>query len=444
MKIAGLIAENIKRLTVVEINPEGNLVTIGGKNGSGKSSVLDAIAWALGGKDLVPSEPIRKGESFAKIELDLGEFIVTRKFNRDKIDVSVHGKPDQWIWGETKSSLSVRNKEGASYASPQAMLDKLLGKLTFDPLKFAQERADAQARIIRDLVGLDFTALDAQKKAAYDKRTELNRQVKAKKAVLDALPQHQGVPAEESSMDQVSQEMLRAETLRKTRDDIVRKVTSSENRVANTKRLAEEIFDRAIMLERQFRDTQALLEKTREELAGEQKLLESIHKEAKEAEDKVPNVDTLRQRVSEIEETNRKVRENKAHAAAAEELSRLNGRVAVLSTEIAEVEQKKQASLEEAEFPIAGLGLTDEGLTFNGVPFEQASTAEQLRTSVAIGLALNPKLKVLLVRNGNALDAESMQIVAKMAEKADAQVWMEYVTQDAGKVEVMLEEGHVA
>ena len=88
--------------------------------------------------------------------------------------------------------------------------------------------------------------------------------------------------------------------------------------------------------------------------------------------------------------------------------------------------------------------MTDEGVTYGDVPLEQASSSEQLRVSVAIGLALNPKVKVLLVRNGNMLDDDGVRALGEMAEAAGAQVWMEWVTANADGVTVMIEDGTVA
>ena len=93
--------------------------------------------------------------------------------------------------------------------------------------------------------------------------------------------------------------------------------------------------------------------------------------------------------------------------------------------------------------PVPGLELGDDYVMFNKVPLEQSSTAEQLRVSVAIGLSLNPKLRVLLIRNGNMLDEDSMALVAKQAEEANAQLWCEYVTADAEGCSVFIEDGEV-
>ena len=110
-RIVKLQAENIKRLRAVEITPDGNIVRITGRNGQGKSSVLDAIAYALGGQSLVPSKPIREGEKKARaiVTLDNG-LTVERRFT------------------EKGTVLEVKREDGAKYGSPQAMIDQMLGE----------------------------------------------------------------------------------------------------------------------------------------------------------------------------------------------------------------------------------------------------------------------------------------------------------------------------
>src|SRR3990172_5003945 len=127
MKIIRLKAENIKKLVAVEITPAGNVVRITGKNAAGKTSVLDSIFWALGGQQNISEQPIRKGEKRASIEVDLGDIVVKRTFTEG---------------GGT--ALTIENKDGLRFKSPQTMLDGLIGRLTFDPLEFMRQEPRKQ------------------------------------------------------------------------------------------------------------------------------------------------------------------------------------------------------------------------------------------------------------------------------------------------------------
>src|SRR5262249_30133280 len=143
-----------------------------------------------------------------------------------------------------------------------------------------------------------------------------------------------------------------------------------------------------------------------------------------------------------IDAKNTKVRLNLAKAAQEAEVERLRKLVEEDDDMVKAVDAKKKELLGAAKFPIDGLGLSDNGVTWNGLPLEQASASEQLRISVAIALALNPTLRVLLVRNGNLLDDDNLKALAEQAEEAKAQVWMEFVTTKPEGMTVVMEDGH--
>lgn len=104
--------------------------------------------------------------------------------------------------------------------------------------------------------------------------------------------------------------------------------------------------------------------------------------------------------------------------------------------------EEQTALLASAKFPVPGLAFDAEGVTLDGIPFKQCSQGQALRVSVAIGLAANPKLKVLLVRDGSLLDAKGLQLLAEMAAAAEAQVFVERVG-DGKECQVVIEDGHV-
>src|SRR5690242_18915275 len=184
MKIVSLQAENVKRLIAVEIRPDGNLVEITGKNGQGKTSVLDSIWWALTGTTHIQAAPIRKGADKARIVLDLGEIIVTRTFSRKES-------------GGATTSIVVENAEGARFPSPQRMLDALLGELTFDPLAFARMKPKEQFEQLRRFVpGVDFVAIENANRGDFERRTELNRFAKQELAAAQAIVVVPGTPEE--------------------------------------------------------------------------------------------------------------------------------------------------------------------------------------------------------------------------------------------------------
>jgi hypothetical protein len=421
-KIIRLEAEAFKRLRAVEITPDGTLVQIRGLNGAGKSSCLDAIAAALGGEKLCPEVPIHRGAEKARVLVELDDgIIVERK------------------WTAAGTRLEVRTKDGLKYAGPQKILDGLVGRLTFDPLAFMREQPAKQAEVLRQLVGIDLSALDAKRRAAFDARTDANRRVAAAKARLAATPEVDapGRPEDAGALLQEHQSRVAEAS---AQDAKRRELTEAREDFKRYERHVAETNARIAKLEEQLAQERAVL-------AADLRAIETCRNRGLALKAEVdalvpPNLTEIPERLKEVEATNERVRAKKARAGLAAELSAAEAEAAKLTTAIEAVDAEKAAALEQAAFPVPGLAFGELGVTLNGLPLEQASSAEQLRVSVAMGLALNPKLKVLLVRDASLLDERSLALVAGMAEKAGAQVWLEVVA--AGGAGIVIEDGMVA
>ena len=474
MQIVKLVSENIKRLSAVSIEPGGApLVVIGGRNRAGKSSVLDSIAYALGGKDLIPAEPIRAGETEARITVDLGDLIVTRTFRRDRGACSCRPPgppasaeetqayreacaavpPDQHQvdcgvnqMSEVRSSLTVKSKEGATYPSPQSMLDKLIGKLSFDPLAFATQAKDdpkRAAETLRQLVGLDLAPLDAARRAAFEERTAANKALRTLEGAMATLPRHEGVPDAELGDEAVQRELEGAEELRREAAEAGRVHDIARADLESYAVAFKHWADKVGSLEAQLAEAREQLKAAAKRVDENRERVAALQAQHQAAAARVPDVASVRNRLAEIGATNQRVRDNQRYEEKAQQAAALAERIDALHARIQEIDAQRAAAIAAARWPVPGLGWTPDGVTLNGVPFEQASSSEQLRAGVAIGLALNPKLQVLLVRNGNLLDEDGVRALAEQAEAAGAQVWMEYVTSGSDGVTVLIEDGHV-
>ncbi len=409
MRILKLEAENVKRLRAVRIAPKGNAVVIGGRNAQGKSSVLDAIQAALGGKGAAPAEPLRRGADRGHVVLELDDLVVKRTFTEGG-----------------GSQLVVTTKDGAKHAAPQTILDKLVGELSFDPLRFTRMEPKEQVATLRALGGLDFSALDAQRAKAFAERTEVGRELKRTGAMLEQSPHHDGAPAAEVSMVDLLAEL-------ETRRGQNRANKADRDKLEAMRSRAKSMVDRIEQLERELAAAKEELAKAQAEgkvFAGQVAALI----DADEAE--------LVERIRTAEQTNAKVRANAARDKLEEEMQRLAEQQTDLTASIEAIDEDKREQLAAAKFAVPGLAFDEHGVTLNGLPFEQASSAEQLRVSVAIGLAMNPKLKVLLIRDGALLDDDSLAAVAAQAAEADAQLWIERVGTD-GAPTVVIEDGEV-
>lgn len=410
LTIVELRASNVKRLRAVTIRPDaaGNLVVLGGRNGQGKTSVLDAITMALGGKETICPEPIRRGAEHAEVVVDLGELVVRRTFTP--------GGGGQ---------LVVANKEGARFTSPQTMLDAMVGKLTFDPLAFAREAGKRKAEILRHLVGLDFTEIDRQRAALYADRTVANKQANALRARAEGLRHHPDAPKEAPSVSMLLSDMNDAETKNRQNADL---------------RAAAE------RAEAVHRDKGAIVEDLRRRLHAAELDWHEVAQVASEARHQAihaTDVDTapIRKAIEEASAVADRVDANRKRAEAISEAALAASQSERLSEEIEAIDTAKAKAIAGAAMPVPGLGFdADGGVTLDGIPLEQASGAEQLRVSVAIGLKMNPRLRVLLIRDASLLDSHSLRLVAEMAQQAGGQVWMERVEQDE-MTTVLIEDG---
>ncbi len=426
MKIVKLEAENFKRLRAVEITPAGAIVEIRGANGAGKTSVLDSIAAAIGGEKLCPAQPVRRGATRARVEVELDDGMVVER---------------RWTAGGG-SKLEVRSKEGLKYSSPQKLLDGLVGRLTFDPLAFQREPPARQAEIVRQLAGVDFEPLEVRRKAAYDARTLVNRQVAQLRARLEGLPVIEvtpDVPAEPvSGADLIAEQQRRsdqyaANNIERTTLETARNVFRAAKQALESAK-AETARARAALEAAEKREAEAT-EALRRQAEHGQKLTEKV------AALVDPDLAEIPARLRKLEAVNDLIRQRKARITLAAELAAAEKGAGKLDDEIAAIDAQKQEALAAAKFPIEGLGFTEGSATLLGLPLEQASQAEQLRVSLAMGAALNPKLRVLLVRDASLLDERSMQLVAAFAEKARMQVWLEIVA--PGGAGVVIEDGAV-
>jgi energy-coupling factor transporter ATP-binding protein EcfA2 len=473
MKIVSLTAENVKRLTAVEITPTGNMVTISGKNGAGKSSILDAIFWALAGAASHQSEPIRKGATEARIRLDLGEIIVKRTFKRkESTDAETGEVTDDGI----TTSIVVETAEGARFPSPQKILDDLFGHLTFDPLEFSRMKPSDQVNELRRIANLgdEIDSLDLENSGDYVNRTDINRLAKASRASAASVIVPDGLPSERIDVAALIDQLQWAgscnadiETHKANRASAAEKIAAERARAKEImdalpetlnviKRNAhddhQEVTRKIEALTKELRDIETALTVDIQTAETETKAKsDEVKRVADELESKLNaaqplpeaiDIDALRDRIADAEVINHGIdaaAQKATHEAKANEYEMTaKGLTAAMDARSA----KKLALIQAAKMPVDGLGLGDGCVLFNGLPFDQASSAEQLRVSVAIAMAANPKLRVLRVKDGSLLDEDSIALLGQMIDQSDFQLWLEKVG-DGGPTSFVIEDGQL-
>lgn len=414
--IVELVADNVKRLRAVELHVGKGVVTIGGRNAQGKTSLLDAIAMAIGGESLVPPEPVRRGTNGGQVSVKLDDGLVVRRV------FTMNGK----------STLTVESSDGVRVRSPQTLLDGMLGKISFDPLAFMRLKPKEQAEMLRKLAGVDTTLLDGRRLKAYEDRTEISREVKRLDGALSKMPIIDGPTPEPVSVDALAAEL-------------------NARRRANEARASKEVDverlrDKKKRKDEDIQKLKADIERLGRQLAeAEQQLVEikTSGKKSLAELDATPaaNEDEILAQIRNLDAVNELARAAAARKAIEQELEAKRCEVTDLTEIIQRIDDQKRELLASSKLPVAGLTFDADEVRFNEIPIEQASSAEQIRISATIGLAMNPKLKVLRIYNGSLLDADSMAVLEKLAQANDAQIWIERVGD--GDMSVIIEDGAV-
>lgn len=440
MQIISLQAENFRILKAVEIKPEGPVVTVGGKNGQGKSSVLDAIWVALAGRSKAPPTPIRNGEQKCTIRLDLGEIIVTGTLTAPKEAGKVY-----------TDSVKVESADGKQrFTNPQTMLNELMGQIGFDPFAFVQKKPEDQAAMLLELVPLsidleEYARFDA---ADYADRTQVGRDVTALNGQIAAITVAADLPAEPIDRDAILTQLSGAadtnsaiERERMRREGLQRAQENRARTAQQDRQRAKELQDEADRL------AAAAAAKIADAVAMETEI-----DEAEKEIDALPPLDQpvdtaqLRADLAAAEQTNAQIAEAARRAKLVEQRDAKVAEQQRLTDLMDAREGERREALAKAKMPIDGLGfaVNEKGkptVLFNGLPFADASSAEQIRASTAIAMASNPELRVLRIKDGSLLDDDAKAIIAEMAEAEDFQLWVEVV--GTGNVGIVIEDGWV-
>jgi len=412
---------------------------IGGKNKAGKTSALKSIEYALGGKKAIPSRPLRTGAKSGKIRLELEcDEVDTQELHQTGLIV------EREFFEDGRTEMRLTSADGFEAPQPQRLLDDFYSKSTFDPRRFLTLEPDKKRDELRRMVGLDFTAQDKLHKTLYDQRTMVNNQGKALKSRVDAMPSHADAPPEEIKLPELMAEWANLkdqnsanaksrtvlDSAKRANTILAQKVTDATKEVAELERRLQTAKHNLAGCESAFDQDTAMFGVMQQEVAALQDAdTASVELQLKEADAK-----------------NRKLRENNDKIKAASDLRAMRDKSQSLTDEMTKIDADKQTAMQQANWPVPGLGFSEDGITLNGLPFEQASDSEQLETSLAMGAAQNPKLRMMMIRDGSLCDDEARNRIELWAIEHDYLVLMEVVTRteaDEGECCVVIVDGHV-
>ena len=416
VKINSLEIENVKRIKAVKLEPSANgLTIIGGNNNQGKTSVLDALAWALGGEKFRPTAAVRDGAlapPHLKVILSNGVVVERRGKN---------------------SSLTVTDPTGQR--SGQQLLNAFVEPLALDLPRFMEasdkEKADILLRIIG--VGSELQVKDLEIKGLYDKRTFTGQLAQQKKHFAEELisyPEAPDEPVSASALIRQQQEILaRNGENQRLRTQYAELESQEQQCVAELKRTRERIAE----LEQQYQELDAKHTKLFNQRKNAEKTVAQLQDES---------TAELEASIRDIEETNRKVRANLEKARAEDEAAQYASDYDKLTGQIEDKRAERMALLNGADLPLPGLSVEDGVLTYKGKRWRDMSGSDQLRVAAAIVRRLNPDCGFVLLDKLEQMDMTTLQEFSAWLEAEDLQAIATRVS-TGSECQIIIEDGMV-
>jgi hypothetical protein len=369
VKITELQAENFKRVKAVQITPSpSGLTVIGGNNNQGKTSVLDAIAWALGGDRFRPSAPTRDGSVIPpniKIALSNG------------LEVERSGK---------NGTLKIYDPSGRK--AGQQLINSFVETFALDLPKFMNQTAKEKAQTLLQIIGIgdQLRELDLQEQRFYNERLSVGRIAKQKEGHARDLPYWDNVPKEPVSAAELIQR--HQEILSKNAENARLRAHRNELEIALKTAVS------------QAEELHRKIDQLRNDLTRAEIDAEDLHDESTaELEESLKNIDAL----------NVKIRQNMDRAKAEEEAAVFKDQYDELASKIEDVRAQRMELLNGADMPLPGLSVSDGEITFNGQKWDNMSGSEQLRAATAIVRRLNPDCGFVLLDKLEQMDLVTLQ-----------------------------------
>jgi len=404
MKVHALRGENMMRMKLFDISldEKGNTIIISGKNGEGKSSLINSMVLALGGSKSdvarLTTKTVRYGEKKAWVEVELDDYTVRRT----------------WIAGG-KESLSVIGSKGEKFSSPQKMLDQILGDLSFDPLEFTRMKMKDQKELLLSIVDIeiDLDEHEAKRAEVFAKRTDIGRERDRLQGAVESLPDFPSNTPDE--------EVVVADLLKQNQEQ-------TDNNYD---------FDKGVSV---LRDATAEVEKLEDAL----EIAKAKQTDAKDymAGRVKKDLSVIQDEIDNAELVNKNIRIKKDQKKLTAEYKEQADKYDSGTAFIKKLDQEKLDALDKAEMPVEGLSLVGDEVTFRDIPFGQLSSSEQIKVSTAIGMSQNPDLRVMIVKDGSLLDKDNLKALGVMAQAHDFQVFVEMVD-DSGEMGFVIEDGEV-
>ncbi len=398
IKINSLELDDVKRIRAVKLEPsESGLTIIGGKNNQGKTSVLDSIAWALGGDKFRPSGAARDGSAVPPhLKLKLSNGITVERCGKN-------------------SDLKVTDESGKR--GGQQLLNAFISTFALDLPKFMESSSRDKAAVLLQIIGVgnQLAEYNMQESKLYNRRLEVGRIAEQKTKYAAELPEYEGVPKEPVSV---------SELIRQQQEILARNGENQRKR------------DRAEQLKAAHANITSRIEILRSQLSELETQQNSISEDLRTAEQSAAalfdeSTAELENNIRNIESINIKIRSNLDKEKAEMEAKHYNDEYDTLTGMIETVRADRRKLLDNAALPLPGLSVENGELTYNGAKWDCMSGSEQLRVAAAIVRKLNPECGFVLMDKleqmdidtlnefGSWLEAEGLQAIATRVSTGD-------------------------
>lgn len=435
-----LKTENFMKIKLVEANLDGKSLVITGDNGQGKSSLINSLFSALQGLSI--SKPIRNGEENADIEIKIGDkengvkFIVHQRFTEK---------------GQRLEVYSPTEEGRAMYASPRKFLEQFINYISIDPGDLAkmlrsqksQDQRDAREMLLNLVSGgknYDYgekTLADVLE--SYDRKYEQKKSVRSDRAVI--------IRSKEIEAEQFNQfNFVEGEKI-----DVAEKVKELNN-VEYERKQYESYIEEVRLIEKNIEIWESKIESLEAQLKDAKLNLNHMIETLEVTNDTMPKIDEfvidgtrearIKEEISNAKEHNEKIDKRERYKDLCSEIAEIKAEQSKTLQDMKKIEKAKQDTLSNVHFPIDGLSVSEDGVTFQGIPTTQISESELLRVSTAILIAQKPKLKTIIIKDGNAFTKKNLDSIIKEVEGKGYQIITEKCD-DSGEIGIFIEEGEV-
>ena len=409
VKIAALEAENVKRIKAVALTPSPTGLTIvGGNNNQGKTSVLDALAWALGGEKFRPTAAVRDGALAPPhliVILSNGVVVERKGIN---------------------SSLTVTDPTGQR--SGQQLLNAYVEPLALDLPRFMQASDKDKADTLLNIIGVGdaLTGLDREIKALYDRRTVIGQIGAQKRHAAEELTEYPDAPSEPVSA---------IELIQQQQEILLHNADNQRQRM----KLAQ-LEEQEKQLGRRVQELSQELEMVEHQLTAVQQDVQDATKTVAQLQDE--STAELEQSIRNVEEINRQVSANLAKSKAQDEAERYAQEYTALTEQIKAKRTARMDLLNGADLPLTGLGVEDGSLTYNGKHWQDMSGSDQLRVATAIVRRLNPDCGFVLLDKLEQMDLATLAEFGSWLQAEGLQAIATRVS-TGGECQIIIEDGRV-